>query len=170
MRVNDAVLVVAIAALVGACAVPSPLAWNDPFPRAEAPGAANDTEQELVNKRVVLQYYDAANNAKDFLAASKFVANNVEIHDPLLPDGLDGLQSYIQSLIKDHPRARVDVKRVLTAGDQVFLHSHAIRAPGSVGFIAGDIFRLENGKIVEQWSVLHPIPEKPHPDNPNGAF
>ena len=73
-------------------------------------------------------------------------------------------------MLKDHPQARVEVKRVLTSGDQVFLHSHAVREPGTVGFIAGDIFRLQGGKIVEQWSVLHPIPQQPHADNPNGAF
>ena len=30
--------------------------------------------------------------------------------------------------------------------------------------------RLENGKIVEHWGILHALPEKAHPDNPNQAF
>ena len=142
----------------------------NPFPNAEAPGANDDTEQEIANKQVVLQYYDAANNAKDFDAASRFVSPDLNLHDPAIADGLGGLQARIQSLTAEHPQSRVDVKRVLTSGDHVFLHSHTRRTPDSVGFITGDIFRLENGKIVEQWTVLHPIPEKPHPDNPNGPF
>lgn len=156
--------------MVAGCASTAQPAWINPFPAAQAPGAADDTQQEIANKKIVLDYYQAANNAKDFNAASQFVATNVKLHDPASADGLPGLQARIQSLVTERPQSRVEVKRVLTSGDQVFLHSHAIPTPGSVGFIAGDIFRLENGRIVEQWSVLHAIPEKPHPDNPNGPF
>ena len=142
----------------------------NPFPAAEAPGQRDDTAQELANKRVVLEYYHAANNTKDFAAASRFAVPGVKLHDPEIPDGTEGLQARLQTLKERYPNARREVKRVLTSGDHVFVHAHAVQTPGTVGFIAGDIFRLENGKIVEQWSVLHPVPEKPHPDNHNGPF
>jgi hypothetical protein len=34
------------------------------------------------------------------------------------------------------------------------------------GTVAADFFRLEDGKVVEHWGVLHPFPEEsanPHP-------
>jgi predicted SnoaL-like aldol condensation-catalyzing enzyme len=142
----------------------------NPFPKADAPDERNDTPQELANKRIVLEYYEAVNNAKDVAAASRLAVPGIRLHDPDIPDGTVGLQARIQTLKERYPQAHREVKRVLTSGDHVFLHSHAVQTPGTTGFIAGDFFRLENGKIVEQWSVLHPIPEKPHPDNHNGPF
>lgn len=170
MRAIGTLLTSVLVGLAAGCVSPSQPAWTEPFPGVEAPGARDDTPQELANRRVVLDYYHAANNAKDFAAASRLVSLGIKLHDPELSDGLGGLEARIRALIAEHPQSNVDVKRVLTSGDQVFLHSHAVRTPGTAGFIAGDVFRLENGRVVEQWSVLHAIPEKPHADNPNGPF
>ncbi len=47
-------------------------------------------------------------------------------------------------------------------------HQHVIRWPGDTGFAVCDIFRIENGKIVEHWDVLQEI--SPTPVNPNSMF
>ena len=52
----------------------------------------------------------------------------------------------------------------------MFVHGHATDTPGALGAIAGDIFRLERGKIVEHWSVRHHLSLYASPENPNGAF
>jgi predicted SnoaL-like aldol condensation-catalyzing enzyme len=61
-----------------------------------------------------------------------------------------------------------DVKRMVAEGDMVMVHSHLIRQPGERGTAVVDIFRLENGKVVEHWDVLQEIPE--HPANNNTMF
>ena len=50
----------------------------------------------------------------------------------------------------------------------MILHVHAVREPGERGGAIVDIFRLENGKIVEHWDVVQTIPEKAA--NSNGMF
>jgi len=57
------------------------------------------------------------------------------------------------------PKSRSEIKRVIADGDLVVLHVHSVREPGQRGR-AIDIFRLENGKIVEHWDVVQDIPEK----------
>src|SRR5215216_2763407 len=143
MRLVRMILAAPFLYLVAGCAAPSEAQSVNVFPSAQAPGERDDTPQELANKRVVFQYYDALYNRKDVAAASRFVASGVKLHNPALPDGVEGLRALIQALADDYPNAHNDVKRVLTDGDQVFIHAHAVRAPGTSGFIAGDIFRLE---------------------------
>ena len=53
-------------------------------------------------------------------------------------------------------------------GDYVIVHVHAVREPGTRGNAIIDIFRLENGKVVEHWDVIQPVPEKAA--NNNGMF
>jgi predicted SnoaL-like aldol condensation-catalyzing enzyme len=42
----------------------------------------------------------------------------------------------------------------------VVVHSHLTLKPGDRGMAVMDIFRVENGKIVEHWNVLQEVPEK----------
>ena len=50
----------------------------------------------------------------------------------------------------------------------MIVHDHAVREPGTRGSAIVNIYRLENGKIVEHWDVIQPIPEKSA--NDNGMF
>ena len=45
-------------------------------------------------------------------------------------------------------------------GDYVILHVHNVPTPGSRGNAIIDIFKLENGKVVEHWDVRQEIPEQ----------
>jgi len=50
----------------------------------------------------------------------------------------------------------------------VILHIEAVRKPGERGSAIVDIFRLEQGKIVEHWDVIQDIPAQAA--NPNTMF
>jgi predicted SnoaL-like aldol condensation-catalyzing enzyme len=54
---------------------------------------------------------------------------------------------------------RGEIKKIFAEGDYVILHAHGVRVPGDRGSAIIDIFKLENGKIVEHWDVMQPIPE-----------
>jgi predicted SnoaL-like aldol condensation-catalyzing enzyme len=45
-----------------------------------------------------------------------------------------------------------------------------VHAPGTAGFISGNLYRIADDRIAEQRLIMHPVPEKPHQDNPNNAF
>lgn len=120
------------------------------------------------NKKAVREFYEAAINQKDFAAASKYLGATYKQHNPRAADGAEGLKGYLAYLKEKFPASRSEIKRVLVDGDHVILHVHAVREPGSIGQAIIDIFRLDNGKIVEHWDVIQDIPEKPA--NGNGMF
>jgi predicted SnoaL-like aldol condensation-catalyzing enzyme len=41
----------------------------------------------------------------------------------------------------------------------VIVHVHVTPVPGTPGLAVVDIFRLEQGKIVEHWDVIQPVPD-----------
>jgi predicted SnoaL-like aldol condensation-catalyzing enzyme len=120
------------------------------------------------NKKNVVEFYEQAINKKDFEAASKYLGPRYIQHNPVAPDGAEGLKGFIGFLKSKFPDSKSEIKRVFAEGDYVILHVHAVREPGTRGRAIIDIFRLENGKIVEHWDVAQDIPEKAA--NANGMF
>ncbi|HUQ26591.1 MAG TPA: ester cyclase [Burkholderiales bacterium] len=129
------------------------------------PAYAADLE---TNKKNVVEFYEQAINRKDFDAASKYLGSRYIQHNPTAPDGVDGLKGFLGFLRDKFPASKSEIKRVFAEGDYVILHVHAVREPGTRGRAIIDIFRLENGKIVEHWDVAQDIPEKAA--NANGMF
>ena len=130
-----------------------------------APVHAADPE---ANKKVVIDFYEKALNQKDFEAAAKHFGPHYIQHNPGAPDGIEGFKAFIAMRKEKFPNAKSDIKRAFAEGDYVILHIHAVREPGERGVAVVDIFRLENGKIVEHWDVVQPVPEKAA--NSNGMF
>jgi predicted SnoaL-like aldol condensation-catalyzing enzyme len=75
-------------------------------------------------------------------------------HNPLFPNGLDGIMDYI----KQAGRIPCEVKRIAIDGDLAFVQVRYLDWGGQE--TAGvDIFRFDaDGKIVEHWDVLQPVP------------
>jgi predicted SnoaL-like aldol condensation-catalyzing enzyme len=117
-------------------------------------------DQPEINKKNVLAFYELALNKKDFDAAAKYLGPRYIQHNPGAADGIDGLKAFIQFLHDKFPNSHSEIVRAFADGDYVILHVHAIREPGTRGLAIVDIFRLEDGKIVEHWDVRQDVPEK----------
>ena len=81
-------------------------------------------------------------------------------HNLAVGDGLAGFGEVLQALPKDS--AKVNVVRAFTDGDYVFSHTDYNFFGPKVGF---DIFRFENGLIVEHWDNLTVKADTPNPSN-----
>lgn len=85
-------------------------------------------------------------------------------------DGLAGFAALLKALPKDS--AKVNTVRVFQDGDFVFAHTDYNFFGPKIGF---DVFRFENGKIVEHWDNLQETAAKPNPsgrsmiDGPNAV-
>ena len=120
------------------------------------------------NKKIVQEFYDLLINKKDFEAASKYIGNRYVQHNPLVAEGPEGLKAFVDFLKSDYPDARSEIKRIFADGDYVIIHVHSVRIPNTRGRAIFDLFKLENGKIVEHWDAIQEIPESSA--NPNGMF
>jgi predicted SnoaL-like aldol condensation-catalyzing enzyme len=132
-----------------------------------AASAADATTQEA-NKHVVLEFYEKGLNQRDFEAASKYLGPRYVQHNPTAPDGPEGFKAFLNFLREKFPDSHSEIKRVFADGDYVILHVHSVREKGSRGRAIVDIFKLEDGKIVEHWDVAQEVPEKSA--NSNGMF
>ena len=79
-------------------------------------------------------------------------------HNLAVGDGLAGFGAVLQLLPKGS--AKVNTVRVFQDGDRVFAHTEYDFFGPKIGF---DVFRFENGKIVEHWDNLQETPAKPNP-------
>jgi predicted SnoaL-like aldol condensation-catalyzing enzyme len=81
-------------------------------------------------------------------------------HNPLIEDGMEGVNKFVAFVMANHPDARCEIKRVFADGDHVILHSHWHGLSDNPrGEAVVDIFRLEGGKVVEHWDVIQRVPE-----------
>jgi predicted SnoaL-like aldol condensation-catalyzing enzyme len=111
------------------------------------------------NKQIVLAFYEAALVKFDADAARSHLGARYVQHNPSVPDGVEGVMGLIKFLKEKYPLRSSSIKRVMADGDLVMLQVHAKPSPDDRGNAIVDIFRLEDGKIVEHWDVIQPVPE-----------
>jgi predicted SnoaL-like aldol condensation-catalyzing enzyme len=120
---------------------------------------------EEINKQNVIAFYNAAINDKDFDKARQYMGDKYIQHNPLAADGPDGLKAFLAYAKENLPTFSAEIKQAFADGDYVILHVHARFTPEDRGSAVMDIFRLEDGKVVEHWDVIQAIPENSANDN-----
>lgn len=132
--------------------------------------ASADTAEEAANRLAAIAVFEQIYNVKNFEAAATHLGERFIQHTPSIADGRDGLQRYVERLEAERPRSSRAIKRILTDRNHVVIQAHFQSEPGDRGAVTGDIFRFDEGLAVEHWSIVHPITDSPHPDNPNDVF
>ncbi|MDF3144240.1 MULTISPECIES: nuclear transport factor 2 family protein [unclassified Streptomyces] len=159
------VAVLASAALLGAAAVPA--AASAPASAAAAASAGStasfadypDSVRLGYQKAVAVRVLKGVFEQGDTEVVDRFVRSDYIQHNPLAPDGAETLKNLGTSIHQQFPDARYDVKRVISEGDLVLVHSHVVLTPGTRGQAVFDIFRFQGGKIAEHWDAGQNVPE-----------
>src|ERR1700719_3891508 len=113
------------------------------------------------NKRLVTEFYELAINRREPAeAARKYIELPYRQHNPEVTDGPDGFVQFVNNMKTKHPKLKVKITKVLADEDMVVLHVHLTRESNDPGLAIAELFRLKNGKIVEHWDVVQPVPEK----------
>jgi predicted SnoaL-like aldol condensation-catalyzing enzyme len=124
--------------------------------------APTDTER---NRKVVADFakmfYDERNVRGAF---EKYVADGYIQHNPNIADGRAAAIAALQPMFS-RQGAQFDVKRILVDDDMAVIHLRGRGSASDLGGAVADIYRLKDGKIVEHWDVVQPVPEDPANDN-----
>ena len=90
-------------------------------------------------------------------------------HNPGIADDLEGLTAALEAMGEQGVTMRYDtLHRVIGEGNFVLAMSEGELAGEPTAFY--DLFRVEDGKVVEHWDVIQTIPPQEEWQNENGKF
>jgi predicted SnoaL-like aldol condensation-catalyzing enzyme len=136
----------------------------------DGPTQATDLDETEANKALVTRFADDVLLGGNFAALPEYIASGpgeYHQHNPDIGDGLDGLGAGFARLAEAGKAiAYTRVHEVLGQGNFVLTMSEGTMGDEPTAFY--DLFRVADGKIVEHWDVIAPIPaEMAHQ---NGKF
>ena len=107
----------------------------------------------------MLDFYQQMFGDKDLSAVDAYIAPEYIQHNPSVADGSGALKAAAEKWFEGQPKTKIDVQHIASDGDLVFIHLKNKNADGSLKSTI-DIFRLENGKIIEHWDVQQVVPKE----------
>jgi predicted SnoaL-like aldol condensation-catalyzing enzyme len=119
---------------------------------------------DVSNRTVVLQAFEqfAAGNT-NFLRT--VIHEDFVEHSPGNPSGRDAFVAFLAA--SPAAKAKLSLKRVIADDDYVVVH-YRMDPPGEPPVAVIDIWRLDDGQVVEHWDVVQPVPAPA--EIPNGMF
>jgi predicted SnoaL-like aldol condensation-catalyzing enzyme len=118
------------------------------------------------NKRVVRAFYEEAFAGDPEGAVERYVGDRYTQHNPQAADGPEAFIGFVRWYRGEYPQLALDIRRVVAEGDIVVTHSLITTSPEDPGTVAADLFRVEDGKVVEHWDVLQPFPTESANEHP----
>ncbi|WP_422358068.1 nuclear transport factor 2 family protein [Qipengyuania flava] len=118
------------------------------------------------NKRIVRAFLETVFNQHEIdEGMDAYVGETYTQHNPNVADGVEAFRENFKETFAENPESYFDIKRMFCEGNHVTVHAHWTQNKDDRGSAVMDIFRLEDGRIVEHWDVIQPIPEHIAHDN-----
>lgn len=112
------------------------------------------------NKRNAIAFYEAFFNQHDLSAAQRYIAEGYIQHNPRVANGRAAFVAAFTTIFANNPQRHSTIHKAIADGDLVALHVLTTTGPNDRGMAIVDIFRFDaDGKIVEHWDVMQPVPE-----------
>src|SRR6266853_2807255 len=137
--------------------------------QVDGPTEILDREKTESNRTLVRTYRETVMVSLRFDRIEEFIeGSHYAQHASQIGDGIARLRDRIASVAKEGGQLHLTPRRFAAEGNFVLVLSEGDLPSGLTALY--DLFRVENGKIVEHWDVLTPIPPRDQWKNPNGPF
>jgi predicted SnoaL-like aldol condensation-catalyzing enzyme len=145
----------------------STVSGNDMFSTLSTPAVSSPDPHVSTaeSKRVASALVDELTSGRDVTAFDRYVSDPYFQHTPQTPNGIAAAKEFFAAAFAASPDFSVSVKRVIAEGDYVAIHSHYKSGPDDLGLAVLDIYRVRDGKVVEHWDVIQPVPATSANDN-----
>jgi len=90
-------------------------------------------------------------------AFDRYVAVDYQQHNPNIADGREAAVAWLLKMTTGST-VRMDIRRITVDGDYAMVHLHASQGPSDPGHIIMNLFRLQDGIIMEHWDVTQAVP------------
>ena len=138
----------------------------------DGPTAVTDLDKTEQNKAIVADFVQSILIKGEMEKISQFIDSGDDQylqHNPGVADGLSGLGQALHALAdQGMPMVFTKNHKILGEGNFVLAISEGQFLNKHVAFY--DLFRLDNGKIVEHWDTIEAIPPRAEWKNDNGKF
>ncbi|MEN0063054.1 MAG: nuclear transport factor 2 family protein [Myxococcota bacterium] len=154
--------------------------WDNLQEKAESPNPSGrtmidgatevqDLDKTEANKELVRNFVDDILVNGDMSNVGDYIGETYLQHNPGIGDGLDGLSAAVKAMAEQGLVLKYDtVHTILGEGNFVLTVSESVFGGKPTSFY--DLFRIEDGKIVEHWDVIETIAPKEEWKNDNGKF
>jgi predicted SnoaL-like aldol condensation-catalyzing enzyme len=126
----------------------------------EQPTMSETTEK---NKQLAREIMDKIVNGGDVELAAKYYKEDYIQHNPMVGQGLEGLQTLLRQMHASDNPMQVKVKLINAEDDMVWMlleWSGGNIPPGTPRIkYTAEIFRVEDGMMAEHWDVLQIQPD-----------
>jgi predicted SnoaL-like aldol condensation-catalyzing enzyme len=137
--------------------------------QVDGPTQVLDRDKTEANRTLVRTYRETVMVALRFDRIEEFIEGaHYAQHASKIGDGIARLRDRIASVAKEGGRLYLTPRRFVAEGNFVLVLSEGDLPTGPTALY--DLFRVDNGKIVEHWDVLTPIPPRDQWKNSNGPF
>jgi predicted SnoaL-like aldol condensation-catalyzing enzyme len=135
-------------------------------PEAQPEAQPEEQSQVEKNKETAVAFLTMIFNDHKVAEAFELYADPIYIqHNPYAASGVEAAIGFLGPYFEANPEAGTEIKRVIAEGDLVAIHNNPKMNPNELGSAVVDIFRLENGKVVEHWDVVQAVPESSANEN-----
>lgn len=136
----------------------------------DGPTEASDLGKTAENKALARGFVETVMVGGNLTRLLDFIDEHQYVqHNPLAGDGVSGLKAYMAEKARQGISSKyVRLHQVLGEGNFVLTMSEGVRNGKPISYY--DLFRLENGKIVEHWDTIEEIPPRGDWKNGNGKF
>jgi predicted SnoaL-like aldol condensation-catalyzing enzyme len=137
--------------------------------QVDGPTEVLDREKTEANRTLVRTYRETVMVALRFDRIEEFIEGaHYAQHASKIGDGIAQLRDRIASVAKEGGQLHLSPRRFMAEGNFVLVLSEGDLPTGHTALY--DLFRVQNGKIVEHWDVLTPIPPQDRRKNSNDPF